>query len=187
VEGNIRTYARALWLAYRLARVSAIRPVRLHFRARARGPAGCSRAGRPHRRRPFRPRHRGRVDHPIDVSTRPVMPRDHPQSPPLGRKFADGTRAGEQSISVHAACKQLLVSWAGQLLATRAVRSGAAVSEDRLGYPQPLSSPIFSSLAAVPLNTPIYPTTTIKYHFLYQLSIFYLLTITRGPTAHCLR
>jgi hypothetical protein len=23
-----------------------------------------------------------------------------------------------------------------------------------------------------PLNTPLYPTTTIKYHFLYQLSIF---------------
>jgi hypothetical protein len=37
-----------------------------------------------------------------------------------------------------------------------------------------------------PLNTPIYPTTTINYHFLYQLSIFYLLTITRGPTTQCL-
>jgi hypothetical protein len=37
-----------------------------------------------------------------------------------------------------------------------------------------------------PLNTPLYLTTTIKYHFLYQLSIFYLLIITRGPTAQCL-
>jgi hypothetical protein len=36
------------------------------------------------------------------------------------------------------------------------------------------------------LNTPLYPTTTIKYHFLYQLLIFYLLIITRGPTAQCL-
>jgi hypothetical protein len=52
-------------------------------------------------------------------------------------------------------------------------------------------SPLFFSLffhlpQRFPLNTPLYPTTTIKYHFLYQLSIFYLLTITRGSTAQCL-
>jgi hypothetical protein len=34
-------------------------------------------------------------------------------------------------------------------------------------------SPIFFHLLQrFPLNTPLYPTTTIKYHFLYQLSIF---------------
>jgi hypothetical protein len=48
----------------------------------------------------------------------------------------------------------------------------------------PLFFPLFFHLPQrFPLNTPLYPTTTIKYHFLYQLSIFYLLTITRGPTA----
>jgi hypothetical protein len=70
-----------------------------------------------------------------------------------------------------------------------------------LGYPQPLPlnffplyhfSPLFFPLffhlpQRFPLNTPRYPTTTIKYHFLYQLSIFYLLTITRGSTTQCLR
>jgi hypothetical protein len=40
--------------------------------------------------------------------------------------------------------------------------------------------------AAIRCSLPLYPTTTIKYHFLYQLSIFYLLTITRGPTTQCL-
>jgi hypothetical protein len=50
-----------------------------------------------------------------------------------------------------------------------------------------LFSPLFFHLPQrFPLNTPLYPTTIIKYHFLYQLSIFYLLTITRGPTAQCL-
>jgi hypothetical protein len=36
-----------------------------------------------------------------------------------------------------------------------------------------LFSPLFFHLPQrFPLNTPLYPTTTIKYHFLYQLSIF---------------
>jgi hypothetical protein len=65
-----------------------------------------------------------------------------------------------------------------------------------LGYPQllPLNFPpislfpsIFSSPAAVPPKySPYTCTTIIKYHFLHQLSIFYLLTITRGPTSQCL-
>jgi hypothetical protein len=47
--------------------------------------------------------------------------------------------------------------------------------------------PLFFHLSQqFPLNIPLYPTTTIKYHFLYQLLFFYLLTITRGPTAQCL-
>jgi hypothetical protein len=51
----------------------------------------------------------------------------------------------------------------------------------------PYFSPLFFHLPQrFPLNTPLYPTTTIKYHFLYQLSIFYLLIITRGPTTQCL-
>jgi hypothetical protein len=70
-----------------------------------------------------------------------------------------------------------------------------APEEIAWGYPQPLplnfsayiTFPLFFHLPQrFPLNTPLYPTTTIKYHFLYQLLIFYLLTITRGITAQCL-
>jgi len=49
------------------------------------------------------------VDHPIDVSSRPVMHATVPSPHHSAADFADGRG---RAVSVHAACKQLLVSWA---------------------------------------------------------------------------
>lgn len=100
-----------------LARVPAIRPVRLHQPGGAAAPSTAtvptttSGSSRPPDRR-------------LDRSCQETIPSPHHSAADsrTGRARASSQRAR----CMH--CKQLLVSWAGQLLATRAVRAGAAVT-----------------------------------------------------------